>query len=339
VDEGLLLLGDMTVRPRLADDDFERVRQLRLHRLMQLRDQPSASADRAFLERVYGAHPYGHLAVGSEETVQRITSGRVSDFHGQAYGAARATMIAAGDIDPATLREACARAFGDWEHGNGSFLPASVSDVPANGFKGLGILRRDGAAQSELRIGHIGVSRATSDFYALLVLNMALGGQFVSRVNLNLRERKGYTYGARTSFEFRRGPGPFLLQTAVQTNVTADAVREAVREIEDIRGARPITADELDVAKAALTRGYARNFETSDQMSRAALQLALHGLPDDYFDTFAERIEAVTIDDVVGAAERNLNPSRLATVIVGDSSVIAAPLEAEGFGPAVDLNL
>src|SRR6185503_11979461 len=149
-----------------------------------------------------------------------------------------------------------AAAFADWNDDPAS-PPRPPIGSPANGARSLLVVPRAGAAQSELRIGHTGVSRSTPDYYALLVLNMTLGGQFISRVNLNLRERKGYTYGARTSFEFRRGPGPFLLQTAVQTSVTADAVREAIGEIAAIRDDRPITPEELDVARAALTRGYA----------------------------------------------------------------------------------
>lgn len=331
LEPALILLGDMVVRPRLAEVDFARVRQLRMHRLRQLRDQPAASADRAFLEWIYGDHPYGHLAVGSEASLERMTVERVAAFHDLAYRARRATLIAAGDVMPDALAAAAARAFGEWRDEAARIAPERLGP-PANGAHGLAILPRQGAAQSELRIGHVGASRATPDYYALLALNMTLGGQFISRVNLNLRQHKGYTYGARTSFEFRRGPGPFLLQTAVQTNVTADAVREALREIEGIRGSRPVTEQELEVAQAALTRSHARNFETAEQIARAALQLALHNLDDDYFDGFVDRVNSITTSEVLDAAERHLDPARLATVIVGDAEAIGGPLRAAGFG-------
>ena len=142
----------------------------------------------------------------------------------------------------------------------------------------LAIVARPGAAQSELRIGHVCASRDTPDYHALVLLNMILGGQFVSRVNLNLRQEKGYTYGVRTGFDLRRGIGPFVLQTSVQTDVTADAIREALTEIEDIRGSRPATADELALARASVTRGYPRGFETAQQVARSVSQLALHEL-------------------------------------------------------------
>ena len=135
--------------------------------------------------------------------------------------------------------------------------------------------------------------RSTPDYHALLVLNMVLGGQFVSRINMNLREDKGYTYGARTSFDFRRGPGPFVLQASVQSEVTVEAIREALSEIRAIRGDRPVTREELETGRAALTRGYPRNFETAEQISRGAAQLALYELADDYFTTFVPKVLAV----------------------------------------------
>jgi len=197
-------------------------------------------------------------------------------------------------------------------------------------------IHRPGAAQSELRIGHVGLPRSTPDYHALVLLNMALGGQFVSRINMNLREDKGYTYGARTSFDFRRGPGPFLLQVSVQTAVTADAIRESLAELGAIGGERPITDRELEVARAALTRGYPRNFETGEQIARSCGQLALYGLPDDYFERFVPAVLGLGVEDIRRVAARWLDASRLATLVVGDRSAIAPALDALGLGePAI----
>jgi predicted Zn-dependent peptidase len=178
----------------------------------------------------------------------------------------------------------------------------------------------------------VGVARSTPDYPALLVMNMILGGQFVSRINMNLREEKGYTYGARTSFEFRKGPGPFLFQASVQSDVTADAVKEALGEIEGIRGKRPVTREELELGRAALTRGYPRNFETSEQLGRAAVQLALYDLPDDYFTTFAPRVLSVSEADVTRVAHAHLDPARFLTVIVGDREKVGPALGALDLG-------
>jgi predicted Zn-dependent peptidase len=200
----------------------------------------------------------------------------------------------------------------------------------------LNVVARPGEPQSEMRIGHVAAARATPDYHALVTANMVLGGQFVSRINLNLREDKGYTYGARTLFDFRRLPGPFVLQASVQTEATAHAIRESLREVAEIRGERPITPDELALGTAALTRGYARNFETADQIARAVAQIALYGLSDRYFDEFVPKIESVTTGEVTAAAVRHLDPDRLTTLIVGDVDRISRDLRTLGLGdPAV----
>ena len=166
--------------------------------------------------------------------------------------------------------------------------------------------------------------------------NTILGGQFFSRINLNLREDKGLTYGARTAFEFRRLPGPFVLQGSVQTEGTGRAIGESIAEIAGMRGPRPATPDELALGIAALTRGYARSFETAEQVGRGILQLALYDLPDDYFAQFVPRIEQVTVDEVSRVMARHLDPARLTTVVVGDVEAIAPGLAGLGLGePAI----
>jgi predicted Zn-dependent peptidase len=337
----LALLASMVAAPRLEDRDFARVRELRLSRLLQLRDLPPALADRAFTQLLYAGHPYGHLPIGTEESLRGLVLDDVAEFHRRAYVPSRATIIAVGDASHDRLAALVEDAFGRW---SASGTPGGLPDVatlpapPAPAVQ-LATLHRPGAAQSELRIGHLGLPRSTPDYHAVLVLNMVLGGQFVSRLNMNLREDKGYTYGARTSFEFRRGAGPFVFQTSVQSAVTADAVREALRELRTIRQDRPVTAAELELGRAALTRGYARNFETAEQLGRAAAQLALYGLPDDYFTTFVPRVLSVQVDDVTRAAVDHIHPDRLLTVIVGDRDRIAPTLGGLDLGEPAEVAL
>ena len=331
----LELLASMVRAPRLDARDFDRVRELRLNRLIQLRDLPPAVADRIFTQLLYPEHPYGHLPIGTEGALRALTLGDVAAFHRRVYTPGHATVIAVGDATHDRLGELVAGAFGDW-------TPVTAADselvdvarltappVPAGR---VVTVHRAGAAQSELRMGHIGLPRSTPDYHALLVLNMILGGQFVSRINMNLREDKGYTYGARTSFEFRKGPGPFVFQTSVQSDVTASAVREVLGELETIRGAKPVTAAELELGRAALTRGYPRNFETAEQLGRAAVQLALYGLPDDYFTTFVPKVLAIDEADVTRVAQRHINPDRLLTVIVGDRDKVGPTLDGLNLG-------
>jgi predicted Zn-dependent peptidase len=202
----------------------------------------------------------------------------------------------------------------------------------------VSVVPRSRAPQSELRIGHVAVARDTPDYHALVATNMILGGQFVSRINLNLRQDKGFTYGARTSFDFRRMAGPFALQVSVHTAATGRAIAESLAEIEGIRGRRPVTADELALGVAALTRGFARNFETAEQLARAVSQLALYDLPDDYFDAFVPAVERITPADITRVASRHLDPDRLSVLVVGDLDAIGTELAALGFGDPLVLS-
>ena len=328
-DRALGLLGDVVVRPALNEADFARVRQLRLHRLMQLRDSPGAVADRAFLKLVYGDDPYGHSPIGSESALAALNVGDIRSFHERVIRPTVATLIAVGDCEHEAITRLAAETFGDWSGRTDQEIPSLLAlPQPSR----MAVVPRPRAPQSELRIGHVAAARNTPDYHTLAVANTILGGQFVSRINLNLRVDKGYTYGARTAFEFRRRPGPFVLQVSVQTAATARAVEESIGEIAGIRGPRPVTNEELELSIAALTRGYARNFETCDQIARAIMQLVLHDLPDDYYAQFVPTIERVRADEVSAAMERHIDPARLTTLVVGDLDAVGRDLENLGLG-------
>ena len=338
-DRSIALLADIVARPSLTEADFARVRQLRLHRLTQLRDVPGAVADRTFVRLLYGSHPYGHTPMGTEESVATLTVEDVRRFHAAAVRPETATLLAVGDCRHEDVERLAADVFAGWTGlgAAGAVSPAPAPPDIANEPR-LVVVPRPGAQQSELRIGHVAVSRSTPDYHALVAANMVLGGQFVSRINLNLRENKGFTYGARTSFDFRKLPGPFTLQASVQTGATAQAIAESIGEIAGIRGPRPVTDDELSLGIAALTRGYARNFETAEQVARAATQIALYELPDDYFVQFVPRIERVTTAEVSRVALAHLHPDWLLTLVVGDLDVVGKDLERLGLGEPVILS-
>ena len=325
---GATLLADLITRPSLRDSDFTRVRQLRLDRLRQLKDVAPAVAERAFLRLIYGAHPYGHLAIGNDAALRSISIADVAAFHDGRFVPSQSTMVIAGDLSHDAMRALAEASFGGWTNRPVAVAWGRASEIepPAEAAVRLAIVPREGAAQSELRIGHLAVRRNTPDYPALLVMNSVLGGQFVSRVNLKLREEKGFTYGARTGFDWRRGRAPFSVHTSVHTAATAEAVNDAYAEIEGLRGPRPVTANELSLAKASLTRGYPRNFETAGQVARAVAQLALYGLPDTYFQQFMPNVNTVTGDDVTRVAATHLDPARLTTLVVGDHAAIAESL-------------
>ena len=335
------LLADMLIRPRLEPRDFDRVRDLRLNRLVQLRDMAPALADRAFAQLLYPNHPYGHLPIGTEGSLRAMTlrevgvvpsldvrpvphdGDRVRGRVARGAGGSRRARVRRAGRRPATRRARRIRRL--------TRRPSVPQDRVA-------LLHRPAAAQSELRIGHVAVARDTPDYHALLVLNMVLGGQFVSRINMNLREDKGYTYGARTSFDFRRGPGPFALHASVQSEVTVDAILEALSELRaDPRRTPGDTRKELETGRAGLTRGYPRNFETAEQISRGAAQLALYGLPDDYFSTFVPRVLAVDEADVTRVAAEHIDPSRFLIVIVGDRDKVGPALPRLNLGTPLEV--
>jgi zinc protease len=336
LDTGLALVHEIVTEPNLANDDFNRIRNLRLERLRQMKDHAGAMADRAFARVLYGGHPYGHLSLGSEAALNAMTVDHTRALHAAMFTPTGATLVVAGDRPEEELLDAAASVFGSWRPVTSTMTidrGAALAPPPAIPEVKLAVVSRPGAAQSELRIGHACAPRSTPDYHVLLVLNTILGGDFVSRLNLNLREQKGFTYGVRTGFNLRRGIGPFVMQTSVGTDVTSPALHEAWREIHDITTTRPATDQEVAQAFASVSKGYPRGFETAGQVARSVAQLALHRLPDSYFEEFVPKLSKVTAADVTAAAQRYLEREKMTTVIVGDLDKIAGSLPELGLGP------
>jgi zinc protease len=187
--QALSLMADCAIRPRLAESDFDRIRQLRLTRLVQIRDMPSAIADRAFMQLVYGAHPYAHMALGTEEALRQMSIDDVRAFHGRMFTPAAATLVASGEISAAEFQKIAGETFGDWTKPSTFLLDdPALAPPPSEPAHRLALVNKTGAAQSEIRIGEVGLTRSTPDYHPLIVLNMILGGQFVSRINMKLRQ-------------------------------------------------------------------------------------------------------------------------------------------------------
>jgi predicted Zn-dependent peptidase len=324
----LELLADVIVRPRLATADFARVRELRLNRLRQISQSPSTVADRTYVAALFGAHPYGHGALGTTGSLETMALDDAREFWTRMYAPSTATLIVGGDVPADVVMKTADRVFGRWSAGP-SPPPAAVPPaVPAD--PRVFLVDRPGAPQAELRIGHIGPRRSTEAYHALVTLNALLGGQFISRINRSLREEKGITYGARTSFGFRRVAGTFACETSVQADQTALAVVEILSEFAAIRVEDAVLPPELSRAKASLTRGYVRHFETEGQLVRAAAQLATYDLDDRTFDRFVPLVSAVTADEIQRAATEHVRPADASIVVVGDAASCLAPLEALG---------
>jgi len=323
------LLADIAARPSLREEDFVRVRQLRLHRLTQLRDMPGAVADRAFVRLLYGTHPYGHTPLGSEPSLTSLSIDDVRAFHHAMMRPSDATIVVAGDCHHHDIVALAGMAFDNWTGSAQGELPSSSAlPLPAR----LNVIPRPGAPQSELRIGHVGIPRNHPDFFAVNVMNAILGGLFNSRINLNLREAHGYTYGAFSVFDWRRQAGPFLVQPAVKSDITDAAAREVFAEIDRIRAGR-VTEDELSLATSYLDGVFPIRFETTVAIAAALSVLVVHGLPEDYYDRYRERVRGVTRDQIFEAAQRHLHPEALQVVVVGDPAVVQPRLAALEFGP------
>ncbi|MFQ5746623.1 MAG: M16 family metallopeptidase [Gemmatimonadota bacterium] len=318
LDDALDLLATAVTAPDFPPDEVLRVRQERLDEIERRRDDPAEVAGEALLGAVYGPHPYGALAGGTPGAVARIEPEAVRAFHRERYVAGAATLVACGDVAADDFIRRVEKRLGEWPGGGSAAEPPATPGAAVEAGRVL-IVDRPGSPQSEIRIGAIGAPRGSEDDPRIEVANAILGGLFNSRVNMNLREDKGWTYGARTSFLARRRAGPFVARAAVETGVTAAAFDELVAEIRGL-ARRPPDEEELRLARNALTRSLPRQFETSAQITRRFSHLITYRLPLDFWEGYRERIEAVDRAAVVDVVERYLAPERLVFVAVGDAA-------------------
>lgn len=325
---GLGLIADIVQRPRLEAADFARVRDLRLSRLKQIARTPGAAADRALLAATYGSHPYGHGALGTTRSVEGITLDDVRSAWRALWQPASTVLVIAGDLGIAEVRREAEDVFGGWSSGATSREEVVSPALLSSGE--LLVVDRPLAPQSEVRVGHVGPPRSTSDYHAVVTLNAIVGGMFTSRINRNLREARAITYGARSAFDMRRAGGLFAVESSVQSDATSIALTEVLAELANVRAVESVTAAELRQAQASLTRGYVRHFETSGQLVRALAQLAAYQLPDDTFDRFVPGVEALNEADITDAARRHIHPELAVMVVVGDLEKLEKPLTSLG---------
>ena len=327
LEPSLALLADIVVRPRLNDVDFQRVRELRLNRLRQLSQSASAQADRAFVTAVFGQHPYGHGSMGITAALSAITVDDPRRFWSEAYRPDTATLIVGGAVSRDAVLTAVDRAFGGWRGSESAPSFNGTGQAPPPD-RSILLVNRPGAPQSELRVGHVGPPRRTEAYHSLVTMNALLGGQFISRINRMLREQKGVTYGARSSFDFRRMAGSFSCETNVQGDRTAESVADILLELDAIGRDDAVSTDELDRGKASLTRGYVRQFETPGQLVRAATQSGNSWVG-------RRRIQPVRADhrrfDVQRSdAAQAFAPSDATIIVAGNASTCHAALETLG---------
>ncbi len=330
LDSALALFADVALRPSFPANEFDRIRKTRLTDLLQLKDQGPAIANIAYPAIVYGkSHPYGAHLLGTEESVAGLSVADLQSYYSANFRPNNATLIVVGDVTPAQAEAKANQYFGGWQRGD--VRPVVYTDPPKAGTTAIYLIDKPGAAQSSFRIATVGVPRSTKDFFALTVMNTILGGSFTSRLNNNLRETKGYTYGARSLFDMRRSAGPFLASAEIVAAKTDSALIEFMKELNAIRQSVP--AEELSKAKRYLQLRLPAGFETTRQIANQLVPVAMYGLPLDYYNNYVQNIEAVTAADVERVARQYVNPGSLAVVIVGDRKSIEPTLKAVNVGP------
>jgi zinc protease len=332
LEPALELLAEMVGHPTFPAAEVERLRDERLNDILQARADPRRRADEGFVDAIYTSDsPYHRPAAGLRDTVAPLTDAELRNAWQRQMDPARLTLVVGGDLTGLDVPAIAEGLFGGWAASAGAAPQREIVATPARTERLVRFIHRPGAVQTEIRIGHAGLPRRIPDFHALSVMSTILGGLFNSRLNMNLREEKGYTYGAGAGFDLRRGPGPFAARAAVNNDVTVPAIREMLHELERMRDER-VSDAELAAGRDFLVGVFPLRFETPGPVVGSIAGLVVHDLPDDELARYRPGIEAVSVDDVHTAAREHLLLDRAAIVLVGDADAIASDVEAAGLG-------
>ena len=327
LDKGLELLAEVVLEPTFPVDEVERLRQQRLADLMQQRNEARYLAEQYFTRSVYGDGIYGRPMNGFPKSVEALSREAVRAFYRRYYGPAGHTLLAVGDLDPDAVLQRIEATFGV-ATGEAPPPDPAIRWRTIHGVE-VHVIDRPGAAQTELRIGHLGISRQHPDDTPVEVMNSILGGKFTSRINLNLRERRGFTYGAHSRFASRRGPGPFQVSTAVSTEVTGAAVAETLAEIRRIRE-ELVTPEELDDARSYLRGIFVNQLQTVDDLTARLSTLAIYDFADDYYETYLRAVDRTDREEVRRMARKHLDPDNTVIIAVGPAADLVPQLESLG---------
>ncbi len=328
LDAALGYFADEVMNPAFPDTEFKSLKGRVMNGFRQRKANNAAVAGVVYDKVLYGNQAYGRQLTGDEKTVAAMGRDDLAKFYADNYLPNNSTLIVVGDVQSADIKARLEKAFSGWKPGQikqASFSAQTMAAKPA-----IYLVDKPGAAQSSVTIGEVGIDRSNPDYYAVQVMNSILGGGSTARLFMNLREDKGYTYGAYSRFVYRRGAGPFAASGEIQTISTKEAVQEFLKELNGIRGSRPVSEAELEVSKQAFIRRFPSGFETVGGISNQLASLVTYDLSDSYFNDYIVKVSAVTIDDVNRVANKYLDPSRMAIVIVGDRKVVEAGLKELG---------
>lgn len=334
-DRSLELFSKVVTSPRFSRDDFEREKRKITVRLLQLQDEADEIADEVSENLMFGGtSAYSYPNLGYPDTVESITVEDVKDFYKNYFTPAGSTLIIVGDAELGSLKEKLRHYLGKWENKNLEHKPV---EIPSEKIKGIHLVDKPSAVQSEIRIGHLSAKRSEGEYFPKVLLNTILGGQFTSRLNLNLREDKGYTYGIHSRFNYFKEAGYFYISTSVGAENTGSAVGEIVKELRNIKnGVKP---EELEFAKSSLIRKFPANFETYRQIATNVTGKIIHNLPEDYFDTYLDNVNSVTIEEVNAAAVKYIHPDESIITVVGKKEIIMPQLKDLGLGDITEVDI
>jgi zinc protease len=335
-DEALKIMSDIILHPDFPQNELGRKKKERLTLITQWHDNPSSIAGIAFNKYLYGDHhPYGKMYTGSEESINSFSTGDLKKFYNEYFKSNNAFVIAVGDIRKDELNNKLENAFGTWQSGNAE---ETIIKDPAQVQKRIiYLIDKPGSAQSVIYIGKVGAKRLTPDYNSIIVMNTILGGSFSSRLNDNLREQHGYTYGAGSRFRFGPIPGSFIAYSSVQTEVTDKALAEFFKEFERIR--EPIPDEEVSRGKNLVALSYPADFQSVSNIARQLEDLAEYNLPSNYFDNYINDILNVKDDEVHAAAEKYIVPDKMIVIIVGDRTKIEDGIKALNLGEINNLSI
>lgn len=328
--EALPIMADVALRPTFPQEELDRLRQQRLTSLLQARDDAPTIAAQAYARILYGpAHRYGTATMGTAQTIKAFTTDDLRSYYATAFRPNNSALLVVGDTTADKVMPLVEANFGSWKS-TGSAASATLPPVDEPAKREIYLVDKPNAPQTQIRIGWVGVPRSTSDYFQIQVMNTILGGSFASRLNMNLREKHGYTYGASSQFDMRASAGPFTAAAGVQTDKTSESLTEFFNELNGILQTVPV--DELARSKNYVALRFPSGFEATSDISRRLEEVLVYRLPEDYFSKYVQNIQAVTAADVQRVAQKYVQPTRFVVLVVGDRKVIEPGLRALNLG-------
>jgi predicted Zn-dependent peptidase len=333
-DASMKLFSDIVLRPDFPESELARLQKQYLTSLYQAYDRPQAIAAAASSQLVFSKeHPYGRTTIGTEASIKSLTVSDLKNFYSTYYKPNNALLVVVGDVKANEIVAQLEKSLGGWQ--KGTVQPAVVAKSKQVKGRTLYLIDKPEAAQSVIRISRVGAERSSEDYFPLLVMNTILGGSFTSRLNQNLREKNGYSYGAGSGFSFRPSAGPFTASSDVQTDVTDKATKEFIKELDGI--SKPVSDVELSKAKNYIALGYPDNFSNVGSIASQIAEMMLYNLPESYFNDYIGKVLAVKKEDVRRVAKKYIDADNLAIIIVGDKAKVEKGLLQTKIGKVVNL--